>query len=66
MYSILIALMQKRIKEQIEYHKYVFNSDCFDVEEKGISKQELRNLMLELKELTKQIAYCNNYQIIVQ
>jgi hypothetical protein len=40
-------------QRQIEYHKYVLNSDGFDVEEKGISKQELRNLMLELKELTK-------------
>jgi hypothetical protein len=41
------------VKEQIEYHKYVLMSEYFDSEEKGNSKKELNNLMLELKELTK-------------
>jgi hypothetical protein len=41
------------VKEQIEYHKYVLMSEYFDSEEKGNSKKELNNLMLELRELTK-------------
>jgi hypothetical protein len=41
------------VNEQIEYHKYVLTSDCFDAEEKRKAKNGLSNLMLELKELAK-------------
>jgi len=41
------------IKEQIEYHKYVLLSECFNPEEKPNSKAELADLMLQLKEHTK-------------
>ena len=41
------------LKEQIDYHKYVLLSECFDQDEKKNSKKELANLMLELKEHTK-------------
>jgi hypothetical protein len=40
------------IKEQIEYHKYVLLSECFNPE-KTNSKAELSDLMLQLKEHTK-------------
>jgi hypothetical protein len=41
------------VKEQIEYHKYVLMSDCFDEEEKNKAKKDLGYLMLKFKELTK-------------
>ena len=41
------------VKEQIEYHKYVLMSDCFDEEEKKKAKKDLGYLMLKFKELTK-------------
>jgi hypothetical protein len=36
------------INAQIDHHKYVISSDCFDEEEKKESKQELKALMLLL------------------
>jgi len=41
------------LKEQIEYHKYVLLSECFNPEEKTNSKAELADLLLQLKEHTK-------------
>ena len=41
------------MKEQIEFHKYVLISECFDGDEKRKAKKDLADLMLELKELTK-------------
>jgi len=41
------------LKEQIEYHKYVLLSQCFDQDEKKNSKKELASLLLELKEHAK-------------
>jgi hypothetical protein len=41
------------LKEQIEYHKYVLLSECFDQDEKKNSKKELASLLLEIKEHAK-------------
>jgi hypothetical protein len=41
------------LKEQMDYHKYVLMSDCYDADEKKIAKKELADIMQQLKELTR-------------
>ncbi|MFN9979571.1 MAG: hypothetical protein ACK53Y_06650 [bacterium] len=52
-YKVTVERKLLCVKEQIECHKYVLTSDCFDAEEMRKAKNELSNLMLELKELAK-------------
>ncbi len=52
-YKVTVERKLLCVKEQIEYHKYVLMSDCFDEEEKKKAKKDLGYLMLKFKELTK-------------